>query len=683
MIKLSVFGLVIIAAVVFFSYLYLFITDIEDAYFQFTARSSMVSDFIVEKIKSSENIEKIIADLKYARDIQKIVYDGKEHDFRKDTDGTIGLERLVKNDKNAIFYFSKTRYNKLVHEKRYTYLIQFFLFILTLLLMHLIYKITRKEVEERDFIEIQNKSIELKKKVSYLETTYEVGRTVVTELVLDKLLEKIIVKISEVYGEVKRISIMLYDPSRDILEIRSSRGLSEEVIAKGFIRTEDGISGTVLKSGKAMLINSEEKSVESEKLINISEITSSMCVPIKYDKDVIGVISISDRNNGEKFDQEDLALLESLSYYVAIALNNAKLYDEVDSKLLILSSLQIMTGLINSDLESCKMFEVVENMTNKIMPEVKDIYIFQYDEEKRKLWNEHYEFKIDNDTSLFGYILHKGEPVTFSSDDKKIFTEIEIDFIRNAAALPFRIKSEFVGLILLTDKKGIPFNEGDIKLINIICNGLAISIKNKRLYNDLDSSYYMAVRALANAIDASDTYTHGHSLRVTEYSLLIGRGLELKEEKLKSLQFSAMLHDVGKISIKSEVLSKPGKLNEEEFEMIKKHPENGATIIAPVEIFKEKIPGVKYHHEKFDGTGYPEGLKGEEIPLIARIITVADAYDAMTSTRPYRSALTDEIAKEEINKNSGNQFDPEIAKLFLEILDTKKNIIDRIKSLGK
>ncbi|MCK5683593.1 GAF domain-containing protein [bacterium] len=375
MIKLSVFGLVIIAAVVFFSYLYLFITDIEDAYFQFTARSSMVSDFIVEKIKSSENIEKIIADLKYARDIQKIVYDGKEHDFRKDTDGTIGLERLVKNDKNAIFYFSKTRYNKLVHEKRYTYLIQFFLFILTLLLMHLIYKITRKEVEERDFIEIQNKSIELKKKVSYLETTYEVGRTVVTELVLDKLLEKIIVKISEVYGEVKRISIMLYDPSRDILEIRSSRGLSEEVIAKGFIRTEDGISGTVLKSGKAMLINSEEKSVESEKLINISEITSSMCVPIKYDKDVIGVISISDRNNGEKFDQEDLALLESLSYYVAIALNNAKLYDEVDSKLLILSSLQIMTGLINSDLESSKMFEVVENMTNKIMPEVKDIYI--------------------------------------------------------------------------------------------------------------------------------------------------------------------------------------------------------------------------------------------------------------------------------------------------------------------
>lgn len=683
LIKLSVFGLVIIAVVVFCSYLFLYITEIEDAFFQFTAKANMVSDFIADKMKVSDNVDKIISDIKYAADIQKIIYKGKTYEFRKDPEGSIGLDRQVLGNDTAVIYYSKARYNRIVKEKKLTYIIQFSLFLFTLLLMHLIYKFTRREVEERDFIEIQNKTIELDKKVSYLETTYELGRAVVTELVLDKLLENIITRISGVYGEVKRISIMLYDPSREILEIRSSRGLNKEIVEKGYIQVEEGISGTVIKNGKALLINSEEKSVESDKLINETEISSSMCVPIKYYNDVIGVISISDRLNGEKFEQEDLALLESVSYYVAIALKNAKLYEELDSKLLILSSLQIMTGLINSDLESNKMFEVVEKMISRIMPEVKDIYILQYDAEKRKLWNESYDFIIEKDSSMFGYILQKGEPVILSADDKKFFTHIEIDFMRNAAAVPFRIKSEFVGLIIVTDKKGISFTDNDLKLLNIICNGLAIAIKNKRLYSELEFSYYMSVRALANAIDASDTYTHGHSLRVTEYALLIGRQMKMDEETLKSLQFSALLHDVGKISIKSEVLSKPGSLTEEEYEMIKKHPQNGATIIAPVEIFKEKIPGVKYHHEKFDGTGYPEGLKGEEIPLLARIIAVADAFDAMTSTRPYRNALTDEIAEKEIIKNSGYQFDPEISKLFIDILKNQKNMINRIKSLGK
>jgi putative nucleotidyltransferase with HDIG domain len=181
----------------------------------------------------------------------------------------------------------------------------------------------------------------------------------------------------------------------------------------------------------------------------------------------------------------------------------------------------------------------------------------------------------------------------------------------------------------------------------------------------IEQVQFQTVVALSDALDAKDRYTAGHSRRVMEYSLCIARSMKLAESDLQLLKKSALLHDIGKIGIPDVILNKGSELTEEEYAAIKTHPEIGANILKPVEAFKDLVPAVYSHHERFDGKGYPRGIKGEDIPLNARIISVADSYDAMTSYRPYRSAFSRESALAEIGRNKGVQFDPSIADIFI------------------
>ncbi|GAW92394.1 HD-GYP domain-containing protein [Calderihabitans maritimus] len=188
-------------------------------------------------------------------------------------------------------------------------------------------------------------------------------------------------------------------------------------------------------------------------------------------------------------------------------------------------------------------------------------------------------------------------------------------------------------------------------------------------YETTTSLFTSTIQALAAAIDAKDPYTRGHSERVTKYALDIARALRLPEEEVQRIFYASILHDIGKIGVSGNVLRKPGKLTQKEYEEVCRHPYVGANIISSIQPLKEVLPLIYHHHECFDGSGYPEGKAGEEIPLGARIIAVADAYDAMTSDRPYRRAFPKEKAIEELKKNSGKQFDPEIVKAFLKVLE--------------
>ena len=195
-----------------------------------------------------------------------------------------------------------------------------------------------------------------------------------------------------------------------------------------------------------------------------------------------------------------------------------------------------------------------------------------------------------------------------------------------------------------------------------------------QILQDLSELFYKTIKSIAFALDAKDPYTHGHSMRVTLYSLALAKALNLGEELLEEIETTGLLHDIGKLAIPEKILLKPGKLSPEEYEVIKTHPELGEKLVKGIEKLKLVSNWLKSHHERYDGKGYPDGLSGEHIPITARIIAIADTYDAMTSDRAYRKALTHEFAIDEINRYAGSQFDPDLAKLFVSIQDEIKLI---------
>src|SRR6185295_11507948 len=241
--------------------------------------------------------------------------------------------------------------------------------------------------------------------------------------------------------------------------------------------------------------------------------------------------------------------------------------------------------------------------------------------------------------------------------------------VQSLIAVPLRMKQRLVGWISVTSfTKGKRFDEGQRKLLSIVGSRAAAAIENARLYEDLRATFQQTIEGLAKAIDKMDRYTAGHSDRVAIYATFLAKRLGFSSEAIETVRQSALMHDIGKIGCVLN-LNKPGKLSNEEYEIFKKHPGFGKDILDPNKFLHPLIPGVHLHHERWDGRGYPLRMKGNEIPIIARIIAVADTYDAMTSDRSYRRALPHEVAMAEIERCSATQFDPGVAATFTEGID--------------
>lgn len=251
-----------------------------------------------------------------------------------------------------------------------------------------------------------------------------------------------------------------------------------------------------------------------------------------------------------------------------------------------------------------------------------------------------------------------------------------LDTIRRLDIQGYCEKSDKFDQLLLLIESGIKsiHQMNEIKRINEELSGT---------YDKLEKAYLESIELLRYTVEAKDLYTRGHSDRVAEFSVLIGQKLGLSNDSLKTLQIGGLFHDVGKIGIPDSILLKESRLTDDEYSQIKNHPSIGAHILQNATIFKDIVPIVKHHHEKYDGTGYPGRLKGEDIPYMARIAAIADTFDAMTSKRSYRDALPIETVVEEFKKYSGSQFDPEITKVFLDILTNEYDKIEGIQEKYK
>lgn len=280
------------------------------------------------------------------------------------------------------------------------------------------------------------------------------------------------------------------------------------------------------------------------------------------------------------------------------------------------------------------------------------------------------EMRLEMGQGIAGWVAQNREGVVVNdtASDPRFFrgADVRSSFeTRQIIAAPLVCKGRVLGVLQAVNSRSGGFTDGNLELFVSLADQVAPAVENARLYETLKETFHGTTLALAEALELRDAYTGGHTRRVRDYSLAAGRRLGLSPDELEDLSLAAVLHDVGKIGVRDAVLLKETPLDKDELLLMNGHAIHGGEILRHVKTLERVAPGVLHHHERFDGRGYPHGLSGEAIPLLARIIAVADTYDAMTTDRPYRKALSSETACAELQRQSGSQFDPVVVEAFV------------------
>ena len=472
---------------------------------------------------------------------------------------------------------------------------------------------------------------------------------------------------------VEKVSLLLLNNSNK-LEIKAAKGLEQKIIDNTLISIGEGISGKVSESGQPLLIH-DINDTEYSFLKNKNFKTNSvLCVPLISHGKTIGVINVNDKKNNEEFFNEDLDLLETIAIQVTSAISNARLYEKTRKNLQEFSAVNSLGAKLNSSLEheviinqflkECnKTFKAESSYFAKLTPSGENIeFIF-----KNSIAG------IEKAEKLIHNYCDKIKCVNIISNTKKEkflnkYSRSSYGF--SLISTPIIFKNKLLGLIIIKKNLKIskPFNNDDLRFLCTLSSQFASSLQNANLYSELIDLYLTTIQSLAAAIDAKDPYTHGHSQRVANFSMMIAEELICSDEEMEVIKHTALLHDIGKIGIPEKILLKPGKLTDEEYHQIMRHPDLGTEIIKQIKYLDKVRICLKHHHEKYDGSGYPDGISKEDIPLGARIIAVADTFDAMTSDRPYRKGCNTDHAINEIKRFSGTQFDPEIVNAFIKAI---------------
>ncbi len=367
---------------------------------------------------------------------------------------------------------------------------------------------------------------------------------------------------------------------------------------------------------------------------------------------------------------ENLILKEEMERQERIKMLNNELVARVDELNVMNRIMEDFSGAVSSsDIFS----KVVDLGVNALNADNASFYIYNEGNSSLVFMNSaghsgNLEDKLSESFEKFIIdVILEDKPCLVSDNTDK--TGIPTDIL-SSMIVPLKIRNKTFGVVIGSIFKGMRrFNDKDIYYMEFITQKAAIAIENMALYENIYDNLFATLYAFVAALEARDPYTRRHSSRVTEFSLLIGKQMNCSEEELDILNVAGQLHDIGKIGIRDDILLKPGRLTHDEYEKIKEHPVIGADIVAKLGLWNREQNIIRHHHEKYDGTGYPDGLKGEEIPRLARILSMADAFDAMASDRAYRKGMERSRVISIIRECSGSQFDPSVAAIFLVMLE--------------
>jgi len=550
----------------------------------------------------------------------------------------------------------------------------------------------KKELKEKnETISLLQKFISIMDlKLNIFQT---IGKVATTSFDLNKILDTIMDMIMDAM-KVEAGSLLLLNDDTGLLEFKVAKGAKAEAVKEYKLGLGEGIVGWVAQTGKSQVVPDVLKDEHFRR--DIAEeinfpVENILCVPLKVNEKVIGVIELMNKINKKRFIKEDLDLLESLAGQISLIFQNAKLFKEFQRKINELSTLIKVSAIINSTLNLNKLLsEVMEYATQLLQAETSSIFLI--DKDKQELYFEVVtgktkervsQIRVPISEGIAGWVARTGKSILVPdvSKDTRFYSKVDEKShfkTKSIIAVPLKVKDKIIGVIEVLNKKdNSPFYPYDLELLEALADQAAVAIDNAIVHEEFQELFLNTITSLARAIESKDPYTGGHIDRIENFSIAIADELGLSIEDKERIRWAALFHDLGKIGIDESILRKPGRLTDKEFEEIKKHPQLGADILKPIRQFKHIIPGILQHQERWDGKGYPNGLKGEEISIDGRIIAVADTFDAMTSDRPYRKGLPKEVAIEEIKKCAGTQFDPKVVMAFLRCCEKRTIVTEK------
>jgi diguanylate cyclase (GGDEF)-like protein len=509
-------------------------------------------------------------------------------------------------------------------------------------------------------------------KLNRLNDVQQIGETIATELRL--------------LIDYHNCRVMLRDgddlrPVTFVGDYDSNVGTAADAYA---IKIGVGITGRVAETGESMLVPNALECEFAIKIPGTEELEESLAVvPLRYGARVTGVIVIS-KLGLNQFDDDDVRLLEVLAGQASVALENARLYEQQRQEAELAKE---AAEIANALLEASRELGTAES-PEEVLGRSVEVTARVLSTERAMLWIEEeaaprdlvaraafgYSYETDPRGRRFPHDvahewLQRGEPFILDPDDVAGLPGVDTSRIVRFVVAPLKLEGNRVGALTATigDRT---IDDRQLRLLAGLAHQAKLAIESAEHYESLERTFLSTVAALANALEAKDEYTSSHARWITDMSLLVGKELELDRDALKRLELGALFHDIGKIGIPSEILQKPGPLTDEEFEIVKEHPELGEKILAPIERLADVRPIVRACHERWDGLGYPDGKSGDDIPVEARIVLVCDAFHAMVTDRPYRMRLPADEAVRRLRESSGTQFDPSAVSAFVRLFES-------------
>jgi HD-GYP domain-containing protein (c-di-GMP phosphodiesterase class II) len=501
---------------------------------------------------------------------------------------------------------------------------------------------------------------------------------------LDDLLDQMLDLIIEVCGG-NAGTLYLLDSEHGELEFKVIRGSnSDQNLIGKRIKTDLGIVGATMKQSQPLVIEDLIHDPRWQKVSGSpAELRNVISIPLCLRSEPIGVVQVFN------YSHTPLQIIQMLGARMASEIEKAVLLEASQQRTARLEALIDIIGIIGSNLDRDRVLQlIVRHARDLLHAEHASLFLVDEEQDDIVLHISSSEatvpaLRVPRGQGIIGHAIESGDIIFVSNvhEDDRHFTEAEpitgitttsliaVPLITRTVQLGHELGStqtRIIGGIEAINRVDGTFTREDAELLQTLATQAATVFQIAQLYGDANELFLDTIQAMVASIDAKDPYTNGHSQRVSDFSVAVGRQMNLPTEDIHQLRIGALLHDIGKIGIPDMILSKPGHLTNEETEKMKQHPAIGAGIMKNVRQLREEIPALAEHHEHMDGTGYPNGLAGDQISLFGRIVAVSDVFDALTSDRPYRKAMDVEEVLNRMQHDAGTHFDDACVKALIK-----------------